>query len=205
MIPAQFSNFFLASAGAAGALVGLLFVAIAVDPTKTVMESATIERRAAASSAFGALSNAFFVSLGALIPNTNIGYIALIMSIIGLSNTFLLSWSLLGRRQAWASVWQRVVLLLGSFALYGAEAWNGAQVLRDPHHDGAIYGLVYILLATYGLGLVRAWELLGARRNNLLGFLERVAEHHHDKSVVQPSPQSDTSSTTMSASQSETR
>jgi len=37
------------------------------------------------------------------------------------------------------------------------------QLLRSPHDLGAIYLLTTIILVIDGIGLVRAWELLGAR------------------------------------------
>jgi hypothetical protein len=200
MIPAQFNNFFLASAGAAGALVGLLFVAIAVDPTKTVMSSASIDRRAASSSAFGALVNAFFVSLGGLIPGTDIGGIALVMSCIGLVNSLVLCWYLLVRRQSWADARRRALLLLASYFLYGLELWSGVRLLMGIQDNSAINSLLYILLAIYGLGLVRAWELLGGQRYNLLGWFEMVTNHQDASSAP-----SDTPHETASASQRETR
>ena len=61
MIPAEFTNFFIASAGAGAALVGLLFVAVSLAPEQIVTRGAPVERRAVAGSAFTALINAFFI------------------------------------------------------------------------------------------------------------------------------------------------
>ena len=60
MVPASFANFFLATAGAGGALIGLLFVAISISPERIFSEGAPRERQAVASGAFTALVNAFF-------------------------------------------------------------------------------------------------------------------------------------------------
>ena len=43
MVPAIFTNFFIASAGAGGALIGLLFVAVSIAPENTIMEGAPVE------------------------------------------------------------------------------------------------------------------------------------------------------------------
>ena len=48
------------------------FVAVSIAPEQIVSATAPVERRAMAASAFTALLNAFFISLGALVP-TNIG------------------------------------------------------------------------------------------------------------------------------------
>jgi hypothetical protein len=52
-----------------------------------------------------ALFNAFFISLGALLPNTNIGWIALPLSIIGVANS-VNQWRIL--LNPWPS-WQNVL------------------------------------------------------------------------------------------------
>src|SRR5258706_4933834 len=68
VVPPEFANFFIASAGAGAALVGLLFVAVSIAPEQLVTRRAPMERQAVAGSAFTALMNAFFISLVALIP-----------------------------------------------------------------------------------------------------------------------------------------
>lgn len=52
MVPADFANFFIASAGAGAALVGLLFVAVSLAPQQIVTRRAPMERQAVAGSAF---------------------------------------------------------------------------------------------------------------------------------------------------------
>ncbi len=51
MVPSAFTNFFVASAGAGGALVGLIFVAVSIAPEHIVQASAPVERQAVAASA----------------------------------------------------------------------------------------------------------------------------------------------------------
>src|SRR3989442_14040776 len=96
MVPPQFVNFFIASAGAGAALVGLLFVAVSIAPEHIVQENATVERQAMAASSSTALLNAFFISFGALLPE-NVGYITLVMSLSGLINSIYLTRNLLKR------------------------------------------------------------------------------------------------------------
>jgi hypothetical protein len=76
MVPPDLANFFIASVSAGGALLGLLFVAVSIAPEQIVASRAPMERQAVAASTFTALVNAFFVSLGALIPGVT-GTIAL--------------------------------------------------------------------------------------------------------------------------------
>ena len=97
MVPAAFHDYFVASAGAGAALMGLLFVAVSIAPERTVMSGAPVERRAAAISAYTALLNAFFLSLAALLPQTNLGWATLVLSLIGLENQCILGWNLFRR------------------------------------------------------------------------------------------------------------
>ena len=85
MVPEAFHDYFVASTGAGAALVGLLFVAVSIAPERTVMSGAPVERQAVATSAYTALLNAFFLSLVALLPQTNLGWAALVLSLIGLA------------------------------------------------------------------------------------------------------------------------
>ena len=87
MVPSNYANFFTTAATSGGALIGLLFVAISLAPERTVLTSAPIESRIVAGSTFTALLNAFFISLGALFPDSNIGWFALTFGIIGIFNS----------------------------------------------------------------------------------------------------------------------
>jgi hypothetical protein len=82
VVPDTFANYFLASAGAGAALIGLLFVAVSINPARTFGDGAHPLRQGVASAAFTALVNAFFVSLSALIPLTNVGTIALAVGLM---------------------------------------------------------------------------------------------------------------------------
>jgi hypothetical protein len=175
MVPPQFTNFFIASSSAGGALVGLLFVAVSIAPERIVMANAPVERRAMAASSFTALLNAFFISLGALIP-WNVSSLILLMSAFGLSNSLFLAWNLLKDRQGWQNVLRRIVLILASFVIYGYELYIAIHLLYQPNNLGSFYTLTGLLLTVYGIGLVRAWQLLGARRYGLMRWLNPLTE-----------------------------
>jgi hypothetical protein len=175
MVPPQFTNFFIASASAGAALVGLLFVAVSIAPERIVMANAPVERRAMAASSFTALLNAFFISLGALIPGS-VGVITLIMSASGLFNSLFLAWNLLKERQSWQNVLRRIFLILASFIIYGYELYVAILLLNEPDNLEGFYALTGLLLSVYGIGLVRAWQLLGARRYGILRWLNPLTE-----------------------------
>ncbi len=164
MVPSDFDNFFLASTGAGAALIGLLFVAIAVAPESTVMGGAPIERRAVASSAFTALINAFFVSFDALQPQTNIAWLTLAMSLFGITNSLSLGFTALRKPSSWQGAIRRIVLVLVSLVLYGFELSNAIQLIIQPNNISYVASLSTLVLSVYGVGIIRAWELLGASR-----------------------------------------
>jgi hypothetical protein len=175
MVPPQFTDFFLASAGIGATLVGLIFVAVSIAPENIVQANAPIERQAMAASSFTALLNAFFISFGALIPGI-IGSLTLIMSALGLINSSFLAWNLLKERERWLNVVRRVFLILVSFIIYGFEFYYAILILKEPNNVGNIYMLAGLLLGVYGIGLIRSWQLLGARRYGLWGWLSPLRE-----------------------------
>ena len=175
MVPEAFNTFFLASAGIGATLVGLIFVAVSIAPEHNVQANAPIERQAMAASSFTALLNAFFISFGALIPGF-IGPMTLIMSTLGLINSSLLAWNLLKEQERWQNVVRRVFLILVSIIIYGYEFYYAILIILKPDSVGNIYTLAGLLLGVYGIGLTRAWELLGARRFGLGGWLSPLRD-----------------------------
>ena len=182
MVPPEFLNFFIASTGAAAALVGLLFVAVSLAPEQIVTRGAPVERRAVAGSAFTALINAFFISLVALIPHFNFGTLIVPFSSLSLLTSLLQAWSLLRPRKGWQSLLRRAILVCLSVGLYGLELWNGVGLITDPTQLGFVYGLLFVLLGVFFLALVRAWELLGAHRYGLSGWLNPLQDVHDSES-----------------------
>ena len=107
MIPDTLMNYFLASAGAGAALVGLVFVAISLSPKEAMRTGTASQWRAVAGQAFFALTNAFFVSLSALNTGLNLGWPVLVLSLLGLSTSLWLGFPLLRRTNEGKRVWPR--------------------------------------------------------------------------------------------------
>lgn len=172
MVPATYSNFFAAGANAGAALAGLLFLAVTVGPIPTVGRRAPVERNSVATSAFVALINAFIISLGALIPGANVGVIALPAGVAALVATARTGHDLAEGQHSVRATLRRLVLVGVSALLYGIEAWQSAQLLLKPDDPVAVGVLASILLPVFAIGVLRAWELVGAERH---GFLARFS------------------------------
>lgn len=182
MVPSAFTNFFIASAGAGGALIGLLFVAVSIAPENTIMASAPVERQTSAGSAFTSLLNAFFISLGALVP-INLGQTIIVMSLLGFSSTVFYSFKLVRNLKDRHNLLTRSLLLLAGLFIYGFEFYIALLMLNHPTDSSPFYGLSSLLLSSYGLGLLRAWQLLGAQRFGLLGWLNPLKALEHEQAA----------------------
>ena len=130
MVPSEFQSFFIASSGAAAALVGLLFVAVSLSPERNVTRRAPVERQAVAGGAFTALINAFFISIAALIPHLDYGLLTIPFSAFSLVATIPQAWVLLRLRKGWKSLVRRLFLILMALGLYGFELQNGVGLAR---------------------------------------------------------------------------
>ncbi|MEO7001030.1 MAG: hypothetical protein ABI068_04415, partial [Ktedonobacterales bacterium] len=111
-------------------------------------------------------------SLGALIPGITVSALVLVMGVFSLLNTCALTVAI-GRsyRAKPAGLWSRervsgIGLILGSLYIYGAEIWWGVQTI-SVKGDVTFAFVASLLLFSFGLALVRAWSLLGARRNSI--------------------------------------
>ena len=162
------TSFFMASAGAGAALVGLLFVAVSVNPGRNAGPSAPPERQAVAASAYTALINAFFVSLAALIQRGTFIGAALIVSVVSIVATLRLIGDLFIPGLNRSSYARRTGFIAIGLFIYGLQFYYALEALRYPGDVSWTYSGVYLLLAIYATGLTRAWQLLGAKRRSIL-------------------------------------
>jgi len=62
-------------------------------------------------------------------------------------------------------------LLLASLVVYALELLYAVQLIRTPSAVGSLDNLVDVLIAVYGLGLGRAWSLVGGQSEGILDRL----------------------------------
>jgi len=163
MVPDTFHDFFLGSAGAAGAFAGLLFVAISVAPHATLVDTAPFERRAAAAGAFSGLLNAFFVSMIAMLPGTSLGPAASTFGGLGEVATLSFLVELVLKRARLRRLVYEIGLLLVALFLYGVELADGIAFTRAPGETHYVGSIAAVILGLYALSIARAWQLLGGR------------------------------------------
>ncbi|HZT97917.1 MAG TPA: hypothetical protein VFB34_13875 [Chloroflexota bacterium] len=173
MVSQEYHDFLIVSSQASAALIGLLFIAISLAPDRVFGSDASPVQRAQALSAFTALANAFFTSLAGLIPEVNMGIVAIASSLIALSQTAALlflwrSW----KEQGHAA--RGIFLFLVSTAVYGAELYAGVRYLGKVTDVVSLSVLFGCVLAMFFIGLSRAWELMGAGEHpGLVGELRK--------------------------------
>jgi hypothetical protein len=166
----DFTSFFVASAGAGAALVGLLFVAISVNPERNAGPFAPPERQVVSASAFTALINAFFLSLAALIATGSLGGVAMAVSVVSIIATLRLIGDLFPANLSRRNQIRHATFMAIGLLIYGLQFFDGFQYSRHPHDVGWSYAIAYLLLAIYATGLTRAWQLLGAKRRGFFSW-----------------------------------
>ena len=163
-----YEDFFIASAGASAAILGLLVVAIAVvnadDSNPTTRELRTV----LAGSAFVALVDIFLVSTVALTGGSvDLAVSSLVMAVVGLLATR----SLVPRAKR-AGNFDRgararnvnIVFASASVASYSAQLGLAAALLADTRSGALQHALVLVLVALYCSALGRAWVVTGITR-----------------------------------------
>ncbi len=166
MVPDTFSTFFAASAGVAGALIGLLFVAISVAPEPPEGES-RIEMDVRAGIAFSVLTDALVVSLFALIPGTQMGEVAVVVACAGLATCLGLG-VVLARTPGENHRLRRSRPLVTQAAVFVFQLLIGLRLDDHPHDLSNIRSLAVLTVVFFVVGIGRAWQLIGARETGLL-------------------------------------
>jgi len=164
----HYANFFIASAGASAAILGLLVVAVSVvnadDSDPTTRENRTV----LAGSAFVALVDIFLVSIVALTG----GSVVFGLSSIAMATVGLLATRRLIPRAKRAGNFSRssrtrklnIAFASISVAGYSAQLGLAAALLANTRSAALQRALVLVIVAFYGSALGRAWEVTGIAR-----------------------------------------
>jgi hypothetical protein len=181
VVPASVHDFFLASSSVAGALIGLLFVAISVASERLSRAEAGAQLyRVRAAASLTAFINALTVSLFALIPGHKIGPAALTLAIAGLLFVTAALLSLIRLRELRRNTVSDMVFLLGLIVTFVVQLTQASDVITDQHDGGAVNTIAAMVVVCFLIGIGRAWELVGGPS---IGIRHEVTEivlsHHH--------------------------
>ena len=155
-------EFFVASAGVAGALIGLLFVAISVSAERLARAESAQVHRVRAVAALTAFTNSLIVSLFALIPGHKIGPTAMAVAASGLVFIIAVLLLLIRLHQVHWSQMRDALFLVGLAVVFVVQLIQGAEVTAQPGDSGAVNTIAVLVVVCFLIGIARAWELIGA-------------------------------------------
>jgi hypothetical protein len=174
VIPAEYHDFFLATAGATGALIGLLFVAVSVHPEQASQAQTRDTFHNRASAALLVFTNALVLSLAALVPGTTLGWWAIVMSASILIFAAATTRSIVANARH-PSRWQgSLSVVVALLIIAGLEMYAGIRLVVDTD-SAAMSTLSYVIIGDLGIGISRGWQLVGLRDTGPLTSLRILA------------------------------
>jgi len=162
VVPESIRDFFVASASAAGALIGLLFVAISVASERLARARAGAQlHRVRAAAALTAFTNALTVSLFALIPGHKIGPTSAAVAVLGLTFVAAALLSLIRLHQVRWDTLRDALFLIALAVTFVIQLIEGVHVITQPGDSGAVNTIAALVIACFLIGIARSWELIG--------------------------------------------
>ena len=177
MVNGTYKDLFVAIAGSAGALTGLLFVALSVAPRARGPQHPDVIRQVRAAAALLAFSNALAVSLFGLVPHNEIGYPAAVFGVVGLLFALGGLRSILADPVARSRVRGQIELVGLLVAAFGAEIVAGVISVAHPHATAPVDVIGNVLAGSLLIGVARSWELVGDRDYGITASLLALAGH----------------------------
>jgi hypothetical protein len=164
----HYQNFFIASAGASAAILGLLVVAVSVVNADDQNPATRELRTVLAGSAFLALADIFIVSIVALTGGSVVfGLSSLAMATFGLVATRrLIPRAKRAGNFSRSSPTRTLNIAFASISVvaYPAQLGLAVALVANSHSGGLQRALVLVIVALYCSALGRAWVVTGISR-----------------------------------------
>jgi hypothetical protein len=182
VVPADIHDLFLAAASVAGALIGLLFVAISVAADRLARDKVGAPvYRIRAAAALSAFTNALAVSLFALVPGHNIGPAAVAVAATGLAFILAALLSLIRLRQmSWATA-RDALFLAGLAFTFAIQLLEGIEVVVSPGNANAVSTIAILVIVCFLIGIARSWELIGGPSFGIAHEVTALFHGHHSE------------------------
>jgi hypothetical protein len=164
----HYANFFITSAGASAAILGLLVVAVSVVNADDANPATRELRTVLAGSAFVALVDIFIVSIVVLTGGSVVfGVSSLVMAAVGLLATRgLVPRARRAGNFSRSSRTRNLNIAFASISVvsYSVQLGLAIALLANTGNATLQHALVLVIVALYGSALGRAWEVTGITR-----------------------------------------
>jgi len=160
--------FFAASAGIAGALIGLLFVAISLRPERVIGPEAKDVYAVRASLSLVAFTNALVVSLFGLIPQFSPAGAATVVAVLGVGFIVGALVRLMPSVRAAELHLRELGFLAGLAIAFVVQLVAAIELDVDERDLSSLHTICIVVVVCFLLGIERAWELVGGPRVGLV-------------------------------------
>lgn len=185
MVPENLHDFFVASASVAGALIGLLFVAISVSTERLSREEAVSQsHRIRARAALISFLNALSVSLFGLLPGEKIGYTATSVAAVGLVFVLATVLSLIRLRQIRWSTIRELTFLVGLVFIFVLQLIEGWMVIDNSADTSSIDTIAFLVVVCFLIGVSRSWELIGGPEIAIRREVTQLVRHQDEQGAT---------------------